>query len=365
MQSLPNAIYLKIRPFFFKLDPETAHQFLLEIAQSFQTNPLFASVVSQAFAFDDPRLQVDLWGCQFKSPLGLAAGFDKNAQIMPFLGLMGFSFVEVGSVSAQPWPGNPKPRVFRLIEDEAIINRMGLNNWGIDAVIKQMPRSGLPLGFNITKTPDPNMDFEAALADFGYSYQKAITRANYVTINISCPNTQEGKTFEDPKTLASLLSHLCLNKKNPVLIKFSPPTTGRPADDHYLREMIGVCLDNQVAGFVISNTTTNRENLNSSAHKIEQIGRGGLSGRPLAHTSNMLLRAVFRITEGKVPLIGVGGVWDANSAYEKIKFGASLIQIFTGLVYQGPGITKQIKEGLINHLKTDGIDLKSAIGRNC
>lgn len=317
-------------------------------------------------------LQQTLWGLDFANPLGLAAGFDKNGVLVRFWETVGFGFVEVGSVSAEPAKGNARPRAFRLKEDRALINRMGLNNHGAERIAKRLkgtlPQVQYPVGINLAKTHSPSIMGDAALEDFRISFRQMAPLANYIVLNISCPNTTEGKTFEDADALDALLKTIfaersALNLAVPVLVKLSPPASERVVFDSTVDVIIALSKKYGVAGFIATNTASDRSNLKASAETLDRIGRGGLSGAPLENRSTHLVRYLYQKTEGAIPIIGVGGVSSAEGAYAKIRAGASLVQLYTGLVYEGPAVIKRIKEGLVKRLKSDGLaGIKDAVG---
>ncbi len=339
-------IYQRIvKPLLFKTDAEKAHELALSIASKTHSSGILQVLASALYRGDDSGLEQELFGCTFPNPIGLAAGFDKNGTTPLAMQALGFGFVEVGSITAMPSPGNPRPRAFRLPEDESLINRMGLNNEGADAVVNRL--SGLtldiPLGVNIAKTNDATIHGDAALEDYLYSYEKAQAVADYITINISCPNTGEGKTFEDPGALNDLLAALKPNKekRKPSLVKFTVDI-----DRVALEKLVQICEDFDVAGYVATNTSSNRTGLKTSDTTLAALGNGGLSGRAIQQKSTQIVRWLSEITEGNKPIIGVGGIHDAASAKQKLEAGAHLIQVYTGLVYEGPGLVKTIKKGL-------------------
>ncbi|GIV59549.1 MAG: dihydroorotate dehydrogenase 2 [Rhodothermaceae bacterium] len=314
------------------------------------------------FAFEHEALRQTLWGYDFANPVGLAAGFDKNARLVRFWQRLGFGFAEVGSVSARRSKGNPRPRAFRLPADEALINRMGLNNDGARRVARRLRRArrrGFPLGVNLAKTHDPTLTGEAAVEDFRTSFRLLAPLADYVALNISCPNTAEGKTFEDPNALDDLLhavfaERAALALTVPVLVKLSPPLSERFVFDSLFDELLAVAGAHGVHGFIAANTAPDRDGLSTPAEHLNAIGPGGLSGAPLERRATRLVRYLFRKTGGACPIIGTGGVRSAETAYAKIRAGASLVQLYTGLVYEGPGLVRRIKEGLVALLERDG-----------
>lgn len=346
----------------FKLDPERAHSLTAAAARTAQ----FARVdnlLEPAFEYDDLRLEQKVWGVSFKNPVGLAAGFDKNAALVPFWSTIGFGFAEVGSVSARPSKGNPRPRAFRLPEDRAIINRMGLNNKGAAKVARRLERfekrAGIPLGVNLAKTHDSRILGEAAVEDFRESFRLLAPLADYVALNISCPNTRDGKTFEDRNALESLLDAVMEERASadltvPVLVKLSPPLSDKIVFDSAVTDVVELSQQYGVAGFIATNTASDREGLDTDSSRLEEIGPGGLSGKPIERRSTHLVRYLHRLTDGSMPIIGVGGIFSAEDAYRKIRAGASLVQLYTALVYEGPGLVRRIKMGLVELLERDG-----------
>ena len=365
------AMYKLLRPLLFQLDAERAHDLGLRAAAWAQS--LLPSVVESVYGYSDERLKQRLWGTSFPNPVGLAAGADKNAQLIPFWETVGFGFVEAGSVSARPSDGNPKPRAFRLERDEAVINRMGLNNDGAEAVARRLEdiirQKTVPLGVNIAKTYDPEIMGEAAVEDFRTTVRHVAPHADYIALNVSCPNTREGKTFEDPASLDALLETIAAAQtshpglKTPLLLKLSPPLSEKLVFDTQLEDLVAVAEAHEIDGFIATNTASDRTGLSASAENLERIGGGGLSGAPLQARATRLVRYLYRATDGRIPIIGVGGVRDVDSAYEKICAGASLVQVYTGLIYEGPGLVRRIKEGLVDRVREEGYaNISDAVG---
>jgi len=363
-------MYQVLRPLLFRLDPEWAHTAALWAARLAQATA--PSLVGAQYGFEDERLKQRLWGATFPNPVGLAAGADKNAQAVPFWEAVGFGFVEVGSVSAEPASGNPRPRAFRLPADRALINRMGLNNDGAEVVAERLEQGrserSRPLGINVAKTHDPDVMGEAALDDFRVSFRQLRGQAEYIVLNVSCPNAEDGSTFEDPAALDTLLDAICDAQAAPglavpVLVKLSPPLTDRVVFDSRLEETLAVAQSHAVDGFIATNTASDRQCLQTSPDRLAEIGQGGLSGRPLAGRATRMVRYLYQATGGDVPIIGVGGVHDADSAYAKIRAGASLVQLYTALVYEGPALVRRIKKGLVERLSDDGYaSIDEAVG---
>jgi dihydroorotate dehydrogenase len=310
---------------------------------------------------DPPPLGQDLWGLHFPNPVGIAAGFDKDAEAVgPLFGL-GLGFVEVGSITPKPQPGNPRPRVFRLAEDGAVINRYGFNSLGIEAAEKQLARwrghllPG-PLGVNLGK----NKESEDAAADYRLGAERLGPYADYLVINVSSPNTPGLRALQSRESLAGLIAAVQdslakLEKQPPLLLKIAPDLTEADKND-----IAAVALESGLSGLIVSNTTVARPESLRSRHKAEA---GGLSGKPLFAPSTALLAEFYRLTEGKLPLVGVGGISSAEEAYAKIRAGASLVQLYTALVYQGPGLIGRIKQGLLEALRRDGFaGIAEAVG---
>lgn len=362
-------MYRFFRPLLFRLDPESAHEISMQAASFVQR--FSPSIVEPQYGYENERLAQDLWGQTFSNPIGLAAGMDKNARLVPFWEAVGFGFVEVGSVTAMAVDGNPRPRAFRLPEDRSIINRMGLNNEGAAQVAERLDsmeqEPHRPLGINLAKTHDPGVMGEAALEDFRESFRLLAPQADYVVLNISCPNAENGRTFEHPEALDNLLSVIASEQSEsnplPILIKMSPPLSGRVMFDTKIEDIITVATAHNIDGIIASNTASDRKNLKTSQDTLDEIGDGGLSGPPLADRATCLVRYLYRTTNGTIPIVGVGGVQDADSAYEKIRAGASLVQLYTALVYEGPGLVKRMKEGLVQRLTDDGFSsISEAVG---
>lgn len=334
-----------IKPFLFQKDAEWAHEKAVAIAEKTSSSIFLKKMAAAIYGFESPNLKQELFGCTFPNPVGLAAGFDKNGTTPIAMQALGFGFVEVGSITAKSSSGNPKPRAFRLPEDQSLINRMGLNNEGADIIVKRLAGLDLkiPLGVNIAKTNDATIHGDAALQDYLYTYKKAQAVADYITINISCPNTGEGKTFEDPSALRDLLSVLKPGEDNikPSLVKLTVDL-----DRNTLENLVQICEDFSIAGYVATNTSSAREELKTNANTLIEIGNGGLSGRAIRRKSTQVVRWLREIAGPEKPIIGVGGIDQPDAAIEKFEAGANLIQLYTGLVYYGPSLIPDIKKKL-------------------
>ena len=343
-----------LRPFLFKLDPETTHDLAIKSLK-------FNYLPRKMFEVEDEQiLNIELLGKNFPNPIGLAAGFDKSGEVYNSLLKFGFGFIEIGTVTPLKQFGNPKPRIFRLEDDSALINRLGFNNDGIEIIknrIKSEKKKGV-VGINI----GPNKNTKDQKNDFCIGLKNFFDIADYITVNISSPNTEGLRDFHDREKLEDLL--LALNKIKsenkiniPLLLKISPDIK-----DNHISEIADTAIKNDISGIILTNTTnSNKDKLISDFKKEE----GGLSGEPLQQISTNMIKKFYKQLNGKIPIIGVGGVNSGKSAYEKIIAGASLLQLYTGLVYKGPSIVKNIKKELIQILKVEGLNnIKDAIGKN-
>ena len=342
-----------LRPFLFNLDPETAHDLAVK---SLKFNPLPRKMFEVE---DEEMLNINLLGKNFPNPIGLAAGFDKSAEAYNPLLKLGFGFVEVGTVTPLKQFGNPKPRIFRLEDDSALINRLGFNNDGMEVIKNRIRSDGKRgiLGINV----GPNKDTKNQKNDFCLGLKNFFDMADYITVNISSPNTEGLRGFHDQEKLKDLLFVLNRIKKEnktdiPLLLKVSPDI-----NDNQISEIVDVATKNNISAIILTNTTNgNRDNLTSEIKKEE----GGLSGEPLQQISTNMIKKFYKQLHGKIPIIGVGGVNSGKSAYEKIIAGASLLQLYTGFVYRGPSAAKDIKKELIQILKAEGIsNIKEAVGK--
>ncbi|MGM0545548.1 MAG: quinone-dependent dihydroorotate dehydrogenase [Bacteroidota bacterium] len=346
-----------VKPLLFRLDAEKAHTVTHRLAETGSKSSFLKALARCCYNYQSPKLSQQIWGLTFRNPIGLAAGFDKNGEIPEIMEALGFGFVEVGSITANPSTGNPKPRAFRLPKDRAIINRMGLNNDGAQTIVKRLKNKKLsiPLGVNIAKTHNPNIMGDAAIQDYVLSFNEAKKVADYITVNISCPNTASGKTFEDPTALDELLAALKIRddaRVVPTTVKFSSDLT-----KDQLLELIEICENHRIHGYVACNTSSSREGLQTEKAKIKGIGRGGLSGAPIAPKSVKIIQWISDATKGQKPIIGVGGIDSFNTALKMLLAGADLLQVYTGLIYEGPALVKSINRQLLHELNT--LNIKS------
>ena len=343
-------MFSKIRSLIFKLNPELAHTLAIK-ALKFNYNPINSIPKNSS-------IETIIFGKKIFNPVGIAAGFDKDAEVYNPLFRLGFGFVEVGTITPLKQYGNPKPRVFRLEEDEALINRLGFNNSGADIIssrIKSNSPNGL-LGINI----GPNKDTKNRLEDYLICLRKFHALGDYLTINISSPNTENLRSFHNQNELDELLNAIQEEKQTlksdiPIAVKISPDI-----DEINIEQIADLLVKYNIAAVIISNTTDrNRENLKN----INKLEKGGLSGKPLEKKSNIFINRFYKILKDKIIIIGVGGVDSGKSAYEKIINGASLIQLYTGMVYKGPNVASKISNELIDILKNEGIkNISEAIG---
>lgn len=352
-------LYKLAKPALFSLDAECAHNVTLKMLKT------GLSPYNCGTRGDDEALNVNLWDRSFKNPVGLAAGFDKNAEVIaPMLG-MGFGFVEVGTVTPKPQIGNDKPRVFRSPEHDAVINAMGFPNAGINSFksnlekfLSRKPRSTGQIGLNIGMNKDqtePEQDYKLLVQNLG-------PLADYLTVNISSPNTPGLRDLQKREPFLALMEQIiqtrdksCGGNLPPVLVKFAPDLT-----EDQQEEMAGAAMESGVDGLILGNTTLDRPDFldqNFAAHK------GGLSGAPLKDKSTAVIHNFYKLTNGKIPIIGLGGISNGYDAYQKIKAGASLIQLYTALVFKGPGVVKEIKQSLLDHLRMDDFaNIGEAVG---
>ncbi len=332
-----------IRKTLFKFDPEKVHHFTFTLLKNIFRFPFTGSLVKSIFSVEDKKLERKLFGITFKNPVGLAAGFDKNAVLFDEFANYGFGFVEIGTVTPKPQPGNPKKRLFRLIEDEAIINRMGFNNDGVKVVAERLRKrkTDIIIGGNIGKnkvTPNEN-----AVDDYLICFNELFDVVDYFVVNVSSPNTPNLRALQDKEPLTNLLQTLQdeNNKKEspkPILLKIAPDLT-----DDQLLDIIDMVKITKIAGVIATNTTISRENLISE----KKHETGGLSGKPVRERSTEVIRFLAEKSNKAFPIIGVGGIHSAKDAQEKLDAGADLIQIFTGFIYEGPELVKRINKSLL------------------
>jgi dihydroorotate dehydrogenase len=321
-----------MRPVAFRMDAEHAHELGIRALASGFAAPFYTDEIH-------PILQCERFGLKFKSPLGVAAGFDKNASVVEPLARLGFGFVEVGTVTSRAQPGNPKPRLFRLPEDKALINRMGFNNEAAEVVARRISRDHpCVIGINIGRNKDVSND--AAAANYLEAFKAVQDGADYIVVNVSSPNTPDLRALQQSAALDELLSALqeANRASKPLLVKIAPDLTPQE-----IESIVEITVRHKIDGIIATNTTIAREGLKTD---VADLGPGGLSGRPLRERSTGLIRMIYSVTDGKLPIIGVGGIFDAADAFEKILAGASLVQAYTGFVYGGPSFAGAVNAGL-------------------
>lgn len=338
-----------IRKIFFLFDAEKVHHFTFSILKLIFKLPLVATIVKNIYKVEDPNLERNLFGLTFKNPVGLAAGFDKNAQLYNEFANFGFGFVEIGTVTPKPQDGNPKKRIFRLIEDEALINRMGFNNDGVEVVSKRLRsrKSDIIIGGNIGKNKvTPN---ETAVQDYIINFEALFDVVDYFVVNVSSPNTPNLRDLQEKAPLTKLLNELqeknnLHNVRKPILLKIAPDLT-----NSQLVDIIDIVKITKIDGVIATNTTISREGL--TANDKNEIG--GLSGKPLTKRSTEVIRFLSERSNKAFPIIGVGGIHSAQDAIEKIQAGADLIQIYTGFIYEGPVLVKKINKAILANQNID------------
>ena len=346
-------MYHFFKPFLFKLSPESAHDLTMRLCRIALSLPFGRRIFRHFFSIDNRRLERRVMGLSFKNPVGLAAGFDKDGKYLEDLTALGFGFIEIGTVTPRPQEGNPQPRLFRLPEDEALINRMGFNNGGVKAMAERLRQKGkntegVIIGGNIGKNRmTPNED---AAADYDYCFETLFDYVDYFVVNVSSPNTPNLRALQDREPLTALLAGLqVLNNKKPkskpILLKIAPDLT-----DSQLNDILDIIKETKLMGLVATNTTIARSGLKTDPLSIETIGAGGLSGKPLTVRSTEIIRYLRKNGAPNMVIIGVGGIHSAADATEKLAAGADLIQVYSGLVYEGPALVRQINEGILKSL---------------
>jgi dihydroorotate dehydrogenase len=334
---------LLIRPLLFCFDPEQVHYFTFSLIRFLNKIPGFGKLLQVMYEVKSPKLEREVFGLKFKNPVGLAAGFDKDAKLYKELSNLGFGFIEIGTLTPKAQEGNPKKRLFRLKEDSAIINRMGFNNGGVlEAVERLKKNNGVLIGGNIGK--NKNTPNEEATSDYEICFEALFPHVDYFVVNVSSPNTPNLRALQDKEPLTQLLQtlqNLNLTKpiQKPILLKIAPDLT-----DEQLLDIIDIIKETQIAGVIATNTTLSREGLQSE-NKNEM---GGLSGKPLTKRSTEVIRFLSEKSNKAFPIIGVGGIHSADDAIEKLNAGASLIQLYTGFIYEGPELIKAINKRILN-----------------
>jgi dihydroorotate dehydrogenase len=334
----------------FRLDPEKAHHLTVKLFRIALAVPGIKSLFLNLFSSQEKSLEKEVFGLKFKNPVGLAAGFDKDGKHYDVMEYLGFGFIEIGTVTPLPQDGNPKPRLFRLPQDKGLINRMGFNNEGMEAMVSRLKNrktSDIIIGGNIGKnkiTPNDN-----ATSDYTKCFETLFPYVDYFVVNVSSPNTPGLRELQEKEPLTQLLSTLqSLNnskdKRKPILLKIAPDLT-----DDQLNDIIDIVKTTEIDGLIATNTTISRAGLTTDPSQIEAIGNGGLSGDPVKDRSTEVIRYIHEKSSGTIPIIGVGGIRTPEDAIEKIRAGASLVQVYSGLIYEGPGMVRKINRVIAAH----------------
>lgn len=329
------------------MDAEKAHHFTFSSLKKIFTIPGSSSIASGLYKVQDPKLKRKVFGIDFPNPVGLAAGFDKDAKMVDEFASLGFGFLEIGTVTPLPQPGNDKPRLFRLVKDKAVINRMGFNNEGAAAAANRLKKakSKIIIGGNIGKNKiTPNED---AFLDYQKCFETLYPYVDYFAVNVSSPNTPGLRSLQEKGPLTEILTGLQnLNQKKekakPILLKIAPDLTNNQLDD-----IVDIVQETKIAGLIATNTTISREGLHTEESKVESIGAGGLSGKPLTKRATDVIRYLSQKSGGVFPIIAVGGICSAEDAIEKLEAGASLVQLYSGYIYEGPALVKRINKEIL------------------
>jgi len=335
------------RPFVFKMDAENAHHFTFNFIKKLFAIPGTKQLAKSIYQVNDPRLQRTVFGITFPNPVGLAAGFDKDAKMVDEFASLGFGFVEIGTVTPKPQAGNDKPRLFRLIQDQAVINRMGFNNEGVQAAVERLKKvkSDIIIGGNIGK--NKVTDNEDALTDYTICFEALHPHVHYFAVNVSSPNTPGLRSLQEKEPLKKILNSLQeLNRQKsspkPILLKIAPDLTDSQLDD-----IVEIVQDSGIAGVIATNTTISRDGLKTDKETIESIGAGGLSGKPLTKRSTQVIKYLSQQAKGTFPIIAVGGICSPEDAIEKLEAGASLVQVYSGYIYEGPALVTKINKAIL------------------
>lgn len=339
-----------LKPIFFQIDAETAHHRVFALTKTFLSIPFVKSLTRLVFQVNDKSLEKEVFGLKFPNPVGLAAGFDKDAKLYEELSCFGFGFIEVGTVTPKPQEGNPKPRLFRLPLDEALINRMGFNNGGLDSMVERLKNRNpnIIIGGNIGKNKiTPNEDADL---DYIACFEALFDFVDYFVVNVSSPNTPNLRELQEKEPLKQLLSSLQnqnskKTKRKPILLKIAPDLTNEQLED-----IVEIIVETKLDGVIATNTTIDRSKLVTDNKVVAKIGAGGLSGKPARNRSTEVIQYLSSKSNKAFPIVAVGGIFNANDALEKIKAGADLVQVYTGFIYEGPAMVKKINKGLIGKL---------------
>lgn len=350
------------KPLFFRLDPETVHDRVIKLGGKIGGSAFSRALAKRCFSYEHPALEQSFFGIHFKNPIGLAAGFDKNAELTDVLPAVGFGFEEVGSITGEYCEGNAKPRLWRMPKSNALVVHYGLKNDGCEAISERLQGRAfrIPIGTSIAKTNSPDtVDVEAGVRDYKKAFQAFVGIGDYFTVNISCPNAFGGEPFSDPRKLDALLTALdTVPTAKPIFLKLAVDISNEELD-----ELVRIVDRHRVQGFVMANLTKNRLNPKIKETELQRVGKGGISGKPVESLSNRLISHLYRSVGKRYLIIGVGGIFSAEDAYEKIQRGASLVQLATGMIFEGPQVIGEINRGLVRLMKKDGYHhISQAIG---
>jgi dihydroorotate dehydrogenase subfamily 2 len=357
-------IYRKaVRPVLFGIDPEVIHDRMTDVAEFFGRTAPTRALTRAFFRYDNPALRQTIAGVDFTNPVGLSAGFDKNARLTQVMADIGFGFEEIGSMSIRPCAGNPKPRLQRLPESKSVLVNYGLMNDGAEVIAARLSkaRSGLPLGISLVPTNDAGATtIPAMVEEVAAAHRILAPHAAYITLNLSCPNACQPQPFMSPVALRELLPEIVkLPNQRPIFLKISPDVPFGQLD-----ELMAVAAEHKVTGFIATNLTKQREG-NSALHNTDLPEKGGLSGKVVSELADRSLEHLARQSAGRFVLMGVGGIFSAEDAYRKIGLGASLLQLITGMLYEGPGLIGSINHGLVERLVRDGFkNISDAVGKD-
>lgn len=336
-----------VRPFLFSKSPENAHYFTFGWIKRLFKIPGVQAIAKSIYDFEDKALEVEAFGLKFKNPVGLAAGFDKDAKLFDELSAFGFGFIEIGTLTPKGQEGNPQPRLFRLPQDKSLINRMGFNNQGVDVAVERLKRKRSPviIGGNIGKNKVTSND-EAA-NDYLLAFEALFPHVDYFVVNVSSPNTPNLRALQEKEPLTLLLMALeAANQlkqlRKPILLKIAPDLTNEQLDD-----IVEIIEETKIDGVIATNTTISRAGLNTRNSEVEKIGAGGLSGKVLRERSTEVIKYLHKKSHGAFPIIGVGGINTGEDAIEKLKAGATLVQVYTGFIYEGPAMIKNINKAIL------------------
>lgn len=337
-----------IKPIFFSFDPETIHHFVFNLLKISSKIPGVSLIIKKIYKISDKQLETEVFGLKFANPVGLAAGFDKDAKLFNELGNFGFGFIEIGTLTPKGQSGNPKPRLFRISEDEALINRMGFNNNGVSAAVTRLRKrkSNIILGGNIGKNTGTEAD--KTEDDYVEVFNELFDHVDYFVVNVSCPNVGNLTKLQEKGPLMKLMRRISeINnskvKSKPLLLKIAPDLSEQELDD-----VIDIIKTLKLDGVVAANTSVNRIGLKTQSDRLEEIGwPGGLSGKPIGDRSTKVIEYLYKNLGDEFPIIGVGGIHSEDDAIEKLKAGAKLVQIYTGFIYEGPGLVKRINKAIL------------------